>query len=126
LRFSGLISGSNFVVFLGSSCRETAKNAIKKPMGKDDREKGKKISTFPANGQKFLTWTSPKTFFVVFLNSPSPSCLQLAIVEAVGERSETCGSQHSTTGDSGLARWLLQEQYQGGLEEAWLGGGEWL
>jgi hypothetical protein len=27
------------MVFLGSSCRETAKNAIKKSMGKDDRKK---------------------------------------------------------------------------------------
>jgi hypothetical protein len=38
LRFSGLILENNFMVFLGSSCRETAKNAIKKSMGKDDRK----------------------------------------------------------------------------------------
>jgi hypothetical protein len=34
LRFSGLILENVFVVFLGSSCRETAKNAIKKSTGK--------------------------------------------------------------------------------------------
>jgi hypothetical protein len=38
LRFSGLILENIFMVFLGSSCRETAKNAIKKKsMGKDER-----------------------------------------------------------------------------------------
>jgi hypothetical protein len=35
-------------------------------MGKDDRKK--KILNF--FGQKFLTWTSHKKFFMVFLNSP--------------------------------------------------------
>jgi hypothetical protein len=39
LRFSGLILEHIFMVFLGSSCRETAKNAIKNLMGKDDRKK---------------------------------------------------------------------------------------
>jgi hypothetical protein len=40
LRFSGLILENIFMVCLGSSCRETAKNAIKKKsMGKDDRKK---------------------------------------------------------------------------------------
>jgi hypothetical protein len=40
LRFSGLILENIFMVFLGSSCRETAKNAIKKKStGKDDRKK---------------------------------------------------------------------------------------
>jgi hypothetical protein len=40
LRFSGLILENIFMVFLGSPCRETAKNAIKKKsMGKDDRKK---------------------------------------------------------------------------------------
>jgi hypothetical protein len=40
LRFSGLILESIFMVFLGSSCRETAKNAIKIiSMGKDERKK---------------------------------------------------------------------------------------
>jgi hypothetical protein len=39
LRFSGLILGNIFMVFLGSSCRETAKNAIKNSMGKDERKK---------------------------------------------------------------------------------------
>jgi hypothetical protein len=38
LRFSGLILESIFMVFLGSACRETAKNAIKKSMGKDERK----------------------------------------------------------------------------------------
>jgi hypothetical protein len=40
LRFSGLILENIFMVFLGSSCRETAKNAIKIiSMGKDERKK---------------------------------------------------------------------------------------
>jgi hypothetical protein len=40
LRISGLILENIFMVFLGSSCRETAKNAIKKnSMGKDERKK---------------------------------------------------------------------------------------
>jgi hypothetical protein len=39
LRFSGLILENIFMVFLGSSCGETAKNAIKKSMGKDERKK---------------------------------------------------------------------------------------
>jgi hypothetical protein len=40
LRFSGLILENTFMVFLGSSCRETAKNAIKKmSLGKDERKK---------------------------------------------------------------------------------------
>jgi hypothetical protein len=52
LRFSGLISDNIFVVFLGSSCRETAKNAIEKKIeGKRRQEK----SFFP---QLFL----PKVF----------------------------------------------------------------
>jgi hypothetical protein len=38
-RLSGLILENVFVVFLGSSCRETAKNAIKKSMEKDERKK---------------------------------------------------------------------------------------
>jgi hypothetical protein len=38
-----------FMVFLGSSCRETAKNAIKKmSMGKDERKKVFFFSTFSA------------------------------------------------------------------------------
>jgi hypothetical protein len=41
LRFSGLVLENIFMVFLGSSCRETAKNAIKKKsLGKDERKKG--------------------------------------------------------------------------------------
>jgi hypothetical protein len=55
-------------VFLGSSCRETAKNAIKnKLMGKDDKKKVFFLNFF---GQKFLTWAFPKKFLMVFLNSP--------------------------------------------------------
>jgi hypothetical protein len=54
-----------FMVFLGSLCRETAKNAIKnKSMGKDDRK-----TKFNFFGQFFFTWTSPNKLFVVFLNS---------------------------------------------------------
>jgi hypothetical protein len=41
LRFSGLILENIFVVFLGSSCRETAKNAIKKIRW--EKTKGKKF-----------------------------------------------------------------------------------
>jgi hypothetical protein len=38
LIFSGLILENILMVFLGSSCRETAKNAIKKnSMGKDEK-----------------------------------------------------------------------------------------
>jgi hypothetical protein len=48
-RFSGLILENIFMVFLGSSCRETAKNAIKKKsMGKYDRKKVFFFSTFSA------------------------------------------------------------------------------
>jgi hypothetical protein len=68
LTFSGLILENTFVVFFGSSCRETAKNAIKKIEGKKTTEKS---VFFPQLfGQKFLTWTSPKKFLMVFLNSP--------------------------------------------------------
>jgi hypothetical protein len=67
LRFSSLVSSNQkkkniFVVFLGSSCRETAKNTIKKIEGKRRQEK-KNLNFF---GQKFLTRPSPKTFFGVF------------------------------------------------------------
>jgi hypothetical protein len=48
LRFSGLILENMFMVFLGSSCRETAKNAIKNSKGKDDRKKVFFLSTFSA------------------------------------------------------------------------------
>jgi hypothetical protein len=45
LRFAGLILENIFVVFLGSPCRETAKNAIKKKSkGNYDRKKVKKKS----------------------------------------------------------------------------------
>jgi hypothetical protein len=39
LRFSGLILENSFMVFLSSSCRETAKNAIKESDGKKRKEK---------------------------------------------------------------------------------------
>jgi hypothetical protein len=48
--------------------RETAKNVIKKVDGK--RRQGKSFFSLNFFGQKFLTWTSPKQFFVVFLNPP--------------------------------------------------------
>jgi hypothetical protein len=38
-----------------------------KSMGKDDRKKVFFLNFF---GQIFLAWTSPKKFFMVFLNSP--------------------------------------------------------
>jgi hypothetical protein len=41
LRFSGLILENIFMVFLGSSCRETAKNAIKK--SRWENTTGKKV-----------------------------------------------------------------------------------
>jgi hypothetical protein len=53
-----------FMVFLGASSRETAKNAIKKNRWeKDDRKKVFFLNFF---GQRLLTWTSPKTFFWCF------------------------------------------------------------
>jgi hypothetical protein len=61
LRFSGLVLENVFMVFLGSSCRETAKNAIKKIDGKRRQEKCFFFSTFSA-----------KKFFVVFLNFELP------------------------------------------------------
>jgi hypothetical protein len=53
LRFSGLILENIFMVFLGSSCRETAKNAIKK--NRWEKTKGKKLFFLNFFGQKFLT-----------------------------------------------------------------------
>jgi hypothetical protein len=70
LRFFGLILENISVVFLGSSCRETAKNAIKKIGGKMENTTGKNIFFLNFFGQKLLTWTSPKRFLLVFLNSP--------------------------------------------------------
>jgi hypothetical protein len=56
-----------FWVFLGSSCRETAKNAIKKKsMGKDDRKK-KNSQHFRPKG---FDMDFPQKVFMVFLNSP--------------------------------------------------------
>jgi hypothetical protein len=46
----GLILENTFVVFLGSSCRETAKKRDKKKsMGKDDRKKVFFLMDFPQN-----------------------------------------------------------------------------
>jgi hypothetical protein len=55
LRFSGLILENIFVVFLGSSCRETAKNAIKKSMGIRQQKKF-----------FFLNFFRPKVFDMYF------------------------------------------------------------
>jgi hypothetical protein len=48
LRFSGLILENIFMVFSGSSCRETAKNAIKTIDGKRRKEKSFFFSIFSA------------------------------------------------------------------------------
>jgi hypothetical protein len=64
LRFFGLILENIFMVFLGSSCRETAKNAIKK--NRWEKTKGKKFffSTFSA---KVFDMDFPqKVFYGVF------------------------------------------------------------
>jgi hypothetical protein len=63
LRFfgvSGLILEKMFMVFLGSSCRETAKNAIKQKSMERRQEKSFFFSIF--FGQKFLTCIFPKKF----------------------------------------------------------------
>jgi hypothetical protein len=63
LSFSGLVLESIFIVFLSSSSRETAKNAIKQIEGK--KTTIKKKSHFFC--KKFLTWTSlRKVVFGVF------------------------------------------------------------
>jgi hypothetical protein len=72
LRFFGLILENIFVVFLVFglliSCRETAnESTIKKVDGKG-KTTGKKGGFLSFFGQKLLTWTFPKKFFVVFLN----------------------------------------------------------
>jgi hypothetical protein len=46
LRFSGPILENIFVVFLGSSCRETAKNAIKKNSMEKRKDERKKVCFF--------------------------------------------------------------------------------
>jgi hypothetical protein len=56
------------MVFLGSSFRETAKNAMNK--NRWEKTEGKKFFFLNFFGQKLLTWTPPKKFFLVFLNSP--------------------------------------------------------
>jgi hypothetical protein len=58
------------VVLLGSSCRETAKNAIKQsrwPMGKDGR---KKVFFPQLFRPKAFDMGFPQKVFMVFLNSP--------------------------------------------------------
>jgi hypothetical protein len=64
LRFSGLILDNIFMVLLSSSCRETAKNAIKK----DRRGKTTDGRTFfyLLFGQKVFDLDFPQKFFVVF------------------------------------------------------------
>jgi hypothetical protein len=64
LQFSGLILENIFMVFWGSSCRETAKNAIK--TNRWENTTGKKFFFLNFFGQKFLTWTFPKKVFGVF------------------------------------------------------------
>jgi hypothetical protein len=60
VRFSGHFFQTQniFMVFLSSSCRETAKNATNKTEGKKSQD------FVPLNffGKKFLTWTTPKSF----------------------------------------------------------------
>ena len=56
MRFSGLILENIFMVFLGSSCRETAKNAIKK--NRWEKTTGKKFF--------FLNFFRPKVFDMYF------------------------------------------------------------
>jgi hypothetical protein len=60
LRFSGLILENIFMVFLGSPCRETAKKRDKKIDGKRRQDKSLFL-VLNLFGQKFLTWTFPKT-----------------------------------------------------------------
>jgi hypothetical protein len=65
LLFLGLIFlGKKIWCFLGSSCRETAKNAINKTMGKDDR--GKVFFSQPFSAKSFWHGLSPKSFYGVF------------------------------------------------------------
>jgi hypothetical protein len=55
------------MVFLGSSCRETAKNAVKKIEGEIRQEK----SFFPQLFRpKVFDMNFPQKVFMVFLNSP--------------------------------------------------------
>jgi hypothetical protein len=59
------------VVFLGSSCRETAKNAIKKIDGKDERKKVLFLfSHFFQPEVLDMRGFSPKIFFMVFFRTP--------------------------------------------------------
>jgi hypothetical protein len=77
LRFSGLILEHIFVVFLGSSYRETAKNAIKKIDGKNERKKG-----------FFSQLFRPKVFDMDlwFLGSPCRETAKNAIKKIDGKR----------------------------------------
>jgi hypothetical protein len=68
LRFSGLILENILMVFLGSSCRETAKNAIIFfSMGKDER---KKVFFPQLFRPEVFDIDFPQKVFMVFLNSP--------------------------------------------------------
>jgi hypothetical protein len=64
LRFSGRILENIFVVFLGSSCRETAKK------GKRRQETGKKGVFSQLFRPKVFDMDFPQKKIVVFLNSP--------------------------------------------------------
>jgi hypothetical protein len=76
LRFSGQIFENIFMVFLGSSCRETAKNTIKK--NRWEKTEGKKF---------FLTF-SAKKLFVVFLGSSCRETAKNAINKNRWEKTE--------------------------------------
>jgi hypothetical protein len=54
-----------FLRFLRFSCRETAKNAKKKSMGKHDRKKGGFLLNFPR--PKGFDMDFPQNVFIVFL-----------------------------------------------------------
>jgi hypothetical protein len=61
LRFLGLILEHIFMVFLGSSCRETTKNAVKE--NRWEMTKGTSFFFSQLFGQKLLTWIFPKKYF---------------------------------------------------------------
>jgi hypothetical protein len=72
LKISGLILENVFMVFWGSSCRETAKNAIKQIDGKRRQETSFFSQLFRPKAFDILTWTFPKKFLMVFLNFELP------------------------------------------------------
>jgi hypothetical protein len=71
LRFSGLILENIFMVFWGSPCRETARNAIKKIEGERRQEK----SFF------FLQFVRPKVFDMGFSHKGFTGVFELILVE---------------------------------------------